>query len=60
MCYDNIVRLTGSIWDTFEVNDDYFKLRQSALLQIFSRFHKLQGCRHEVSTKLNLTDQGII
>jgi len=60
VCWDNIVRLAGSIWDTFEVNDNDFKVRLSALLQTFSRHSKLQGCRQEVDSKLDLTDQSII
>lgn len=60
MCWNNIVRLAGSIWDTFEVNDNDFKVRLSALLQTFSRHSKLQGCRQEVDSKLDLTDQSII
>lgn len=35
MRWDDIMRLTGSIWDTFEVNDNDFKVRVSALLQTF-------------------------
>ena len=60
MHWDDIMRLTGSIWDTFEVNDNDFKVRVSALLQAFSRHSKLQGCRQEVDSKLDLTDQSII
>lgn len=52
MRWDDIMRLTGSIWDTFEVNDNDFKVRVSALLQTFSRHSELQGCRQGVDSKL--------